>query len=65
MPFKITPLPGTFMLAAMLGFAISLIWVWPVSKAFGLTFMIVFGAMFIASVISMAKAPIEELRERE
>ena len=62
---KIAPLPGSFMLASMLGFAISLIWVYPQSVSFGIAFMIVFGAMFIASVISLTYAPAEEVFELE
>ena len=62
---KIAPLPGSFMLASMLGFAISLVWVWPNSKPFGFTFMLVFVAMFIASLVSLRNAPIEDLLEQE
>ncbi len=62
---KIAPLPGSFMLAAMLGFAISLVWVYPQSAGFGVSFMIVFGAMFIASIISLTYAPADALLEME
>lgn len=58
--YKIAPLSGSFLLASMLGFAISAIWVYPASKNFGISFMIVFAAMFIASIISMTKGPAEE-----
>jgi hypothetical protein len=58
---KIAPLPGTFMLASMLGFAISMVWVYPQSKSFGIAFMIVFAAMFIASMISLTYAPAEDI----
>ena len=58
---KIAPLPGSFMLASMLGFAISLVWVWPSSKPFGFAFMVVFVAMFIASIISLKNAPVEDI----
>jgi hypothetical protein len=61
--YKIAPLSGSFMLASLLGFAISAVWVYPVSKNFGISFLIVFIAMFIASIISMTKGPeTEELR---
>ena len=53
------------MLASMLGFAISLVWVYPVSSGFGASFIIVFVAMFIASLISLAKAPAEDLLKAE
>jgi len=62
---KVAPLHGSFMLASMLGFAISLIWVWPSSKGFGFAFMIVFVAMFIASIIALTKAPIEDIVKTE
>ncbi|HLC91231.1 MAG TPA: hypothetical protein VJI15_05700 [Candidatus Nanoarchaeia archaeon] len=52
------PLKSSFMLTAMLGFLISAYWVYPQSIRYGFSFMIVFAAMFIASLISMSKAPI-------
>ncbi len=58
--YKIAPLSGSFMLASMLGFAISLVWVYPASMSFGMAFMIVFAAMFISSIISMTKGPADE-----
>ena len=51
------PLKGSFMVTAILGFFISLYFVYPQSKNYGFAFMLVFVAMFIASIISMAKAP--------
>jgi len=62
---KIAPLPGSFMLASMLGFAISVVWVYPQGKGFGVAFMIIFAAMFIASIISMTYAPSEDLLKME
>lgn len=58
---KIAPLSGGFMLASMLGFAISAIWVYPASKSFGIAFCIVFAAMFVASIISLTYAPAEDI----
>ncbi len=58
---KIAPLSGSFMLTSMLGFAISWVWVYPQSISFGIAFLIVFGAMFIASIISMTHAPAEDI----
>ena len=52
------PLKGSFMLTAILGLLISLYWVYPQNSNYGVTFVIIFGAMFIASMISMTKAPI-------
>lgn len=54
------PLKGSFMITAILGFLISAYWVYPQSFNYGITFMIIFGLMFIASLISMTKAPVEE-----
>lgn len=52
------PLKGSFMVTAILGFLISAYWVYPQSFNYGVAFMVVFTAMFIAAVISMTKAPI-------
>ncbi|HIH12629.1 TPA: hypothetical protein HA242_02810 [Candidatus Woesearchaeota archaeon] len=52
------PLKGSFMLTAILGFLISAYYVYPLNFNYGITFMLVFAVMFIASVVSMTKAPI-------
>ena len=52
------PLKGSFMATAMLGFLISAYWVYPQSLNYGISFMIVFVLMFIASFISLTKAPV-------
>lgn len=52
------PLKGSFMVTAMLGFLISAYWVYPQSFNYGLAFMLIFAVMFVASLISMTKAPI-------
>ncbi len=62
---KMAPLSGGFMLASMLGFAISVVWVYPQSLTWGIAFMIVFVAMFISSIISLAYAPPEDIAELE
>jgi hypothetical protein len=51
------PLKGSFMLTSMLGFLISAYWVYPQSSNYGISFMLVFAAMFISSLLSLAKAP--------
>jgi hypothetical protein len=56
--WQAVPLKGSFMITAILGFFISTYWVYPQSIRYGFAFMIVFAAMFIASLISMTKAPI-------
>lgn len=46
------------MASAILGFLISVYWVYPQSINYGITFMLIFAVMFIASLISMTKAPV-------
>ncbi len=55
-----TPLKGSFMAFSILGFFITTYLVYPASQNYGVAFMIVFIAMFIASLISMTKAPMME-----
>ena len=57
--FQAAPLSSSFMLASIIGFLISALYVWKISKSFGFTFLIIFGVMFVASIISMSHAPIE------
>lgn len=54
------PLKSSFMLSAILGFLISAYYVYPQSKNYGLAFMVVFTAMFVAAIISMTKAPVPD-----
>ncbi len=54
------PLKGSFMVISILGFLISAYLVYTKSFNFGIAFMIVFAAMFIASMISTTKAPVIE-----
>ena len=56
--WRAAPLKGSFMITAMLGFLISAYWVYPQSFNYGVTFMVVFAIMFIASLVSMTKSPI-------
>ena len=43
---------------AILGFLISVYWVYPQSVNYGVAFMLIFAVMFIASLVSMTKAPV-------
>ncbi len=52
------PLKGSFMVTAILGFLLSYFYVYPVSFNFGLACMFFFIIMFIASLVSMTKAPL-------
>jgi len=54
------PLKGSFMLTAMIGFLVSAYYIYPLSANFGVAFMTVFILMFIASLVSMTKAPVVE-----
>ena len=56
--WKAAPLKGSFMMFSILGFIISTYLVYTRNKSYGLAFMIIFVLMFIASLISMTKAPI-------
>ena len=50
-------LSAGFMLTSIIGFFISLLFVSKLSMTWGFTFMLFFVIMFIASIISMTKAP--------
>ena len=54
------PLKSSFMAASILGFLITVYLIYPESPDYGLAFMVVFSAMFIASLISMTRAPMVE-----
>lgn len=56
--WQAVPLKGSFMVASILGFLITAYWVYPQSFNYGVAFLLIFGAMFIASIISMTKAPV-------
>ena len=51
------PLKSSFVLTAILGFFISAYWVYPQNMRFGITFMLIFVLMFIASLLSMSHSP--------
>lgn len=57
---KIAPLSASFMLTAMLGFFLTLYFVFPASASWGFAFATVFVIMFVASVISMSSAPVND-----
>lgn len=63
---RIVPLKKSFMITSILGFFISIFSIYRAYPSWGLAFAIVFAAMFIASLISMTYAPLEEKpREKE
>ena len=55
---KIAPLPASFMIASIVGFLASAYLLEELSWKF--TLLLVFAVMFIASFISMTKAPVVE-----
>ncbi|MBN1645998.1 hypothetical protein JW868_03075 [Candidatus Woesearchaeota archaeon] len=57
--YSVAPLNNTFTVTVILGFLISIFWIAPQwSEAWGAAFAIVFLMMFIASMISMTRAPV-------
>ncbi len=58
--WRASPLKGSFMVLAIIGFLVTAYVVYPRSFNYGVTFMIIFAAMFVASLISMSKAPLAE-----
>jgi len=56
---NIAPLTSGYMLTSMVGFLISVFYVYPQSKQWGFTFGLFFGIMFFAAIISMTYAPVD------
>lgn len=54
---NVAPLSGGFMITSIVGFLISVIYVYPQSATWGFTFGIFFAMMFIAAMISMTYGP--------
>ncbi|MBU0758657.1 MAG: hypothetical protein KKF44_11415 [Nanoarchaeota archaeon] len=52
----VPPLSGTYMLSAMIGFMVSIIYIFPRWPPWGLAFSLTFLAMFLASMKSMTYA---------
>lgn len=57
---KVAPLSSSFLLISILGFIVSGMYVYKADKSFGFAFMFIFAVMFIASMISMANAPVQD-----
>jgi hypothetical protein len=55
---KYAPLSGGFMIASIVGFFVSTIYIADLSLNWGFAMAVIFVLMFIASIISMTKAPI-------
>ena len=56
--FKAAPLSSAFMIASILGFIISVLYITKLSVKFGAAFSLVFLLMFLSSFVSMTKAPV-------
>ncbi len=58
--WRAVPLKGSFMVTAILGFLISYYYVYSASYSFCVACMLFFTLMFIASLVSMTKAPLTQ-----
>ena len=58
--YKVAPLSGGFFLVSIFGFLISVIYIMDISETWGFSFALLSVMMFIASFISMTKAPVDE-----
>lgn len=61
--FHAAPLSSSFFFAAILGLLLSALYFHfgKLNPDFAVAFMLVFGIMFVASIISMERAPVEDL----
>ncbi len=57
---KFAPLSAGFMVTAMLGFLLTVLFVYPASASWGFAFALIFVLMFVASFISMGNAPVND-----
>lgn len=62
---KYAHLSAGFMLTSIIGFLISIFFINGISETWGFTFMLFFFIMFVASMISMTKAPFTEKEYQE
>lgn len=58
MALDVAPLKSTFMIAGIVGFFISAVYLLPRSKSWGFAFTLIFVIMIVASLISMTYAPV-------
>lgn len=57
--FNAAPLPSSFFLTSILGILITAFYWNRIGEDYAFTFILVFALMFIASLISMSRAPVE------
>lgn len=55
----IVPLSGAFMATSIVGFLISVFYVYPRNQPWGFTFTLFFVIMLVASLVSMTYAPVD------
>lgn len=60
MTFKPAPMHSSLMGVSIIGFLLSVFFVWNRSETWGATFTIVFALMFIATLIAMTKGTLVE-----
>ncbi len=58
---NVAPLKGGYMITSIVGIIISAVYVFPRNYTWGLTFLIFFTMMFVASMISMTYGPDEAM----
>ncbi|NOZ81144.1 MAG: hypothetical protein GXP63_05725 [DPANN group archaeon] len=63
--FKVVPLSSGFFLTSIVGFFVSLYAIYPESKTWGFTLMLFFIFMFIAAMISMSTAQVDDILMQE
>lgn len=57
--YKVAPLKTSFMLASIVMFLFAWLYLWDINRPWGATIGILATIMFIASMVSMAKGPID------
>ena len=65
MQLRYVHLSAGFMLTSIIGFFISIYFIMSLSPTWGFTFTLFFMLMFVASIISMTKAPYKEKEYQE
>ena len=60
---RVAPLDSTFMAVSLLGFILSILFVFPESPSWGLAFSIVFFVMLVSSFLSLTLGPVELTKE--
>ena len=60
---RIAPLDGTYMLISIMGFLITIFWLWDMWPSMAAAFILVFVIMFVNSLISMTFAVPPDLED--